>query len=240
LAFPVSAEDGDGELEIRMRRDFGYGGFNNDIQGLFTISVRNEEQFDLEKVTFYIDDEVLYEDTESPFKYQFNTDAYELGKHVLRAEGVLTNGKVIQSNVLVYEFVPASKGWETAGQIVVPLLVILVVITAVTALITIPGKGKTIPYLPGAQKHFGILGGSICRHCRRPFARHFWGLNLGAGKFDRCPYCGKWSITRRATQEELDLADQAEVERMSAQLNLTLDTKEQFNKELDDSKYTDI
>lgn len=29
------------------------------------------------------------------------------------------------------------------------------------------------------------------------------------GKFDRCEHCGKWSITRRATPQELSAAEEA-------------------------------
>ncbi|MCX6039409.1 MAG: hypothetical protein NTW99_16290 [Chloroflexi bacterium] len=66
------------ELSLRMSRDFGYGGFNNDIQGLFSMKVTGPA--DLARVVFYINSIVIGEVTQAPFNLQFNTDNYPLGQ----------------------------------------------------------------------------------------------------------------------------------------------------------------
>ena len=72
------------ELQLGMSRDFGYGGFGNDIQGLFTLKIKNPPA-DLTRVEFYIDSTLMGEDTAAPFNLQFNTDSYPLGEHTFSA-----------------------------------------------------------------------------------------------------------------------------------------------------------
>ncbi len=62
------------------------------------------------------------------------------------------------------------------------------------------------------------------------------GLNLVGGKFQRCPYCGKWSVFRRVPLEKLRAAEQAEVEPAAGQVPAASE-EERLRKELDDSKY---
>src|SRR5512141_744044 len=74
------------QLTLTMSRDWGYGGFHGDIQGLFTMKIKGPA--DLAKVAFYIDDTVIGEATKAPFNLQFSTDNYPLGVHKLYAVGV--------------------------------------------------------------------------------------------------------------------------------------------------------
>ncbi len=77
LTFPVLAQS-DSELQFSMSRDFGYASTNGkDIQGTFSMKVSGPE--DLVKVIFFIDNAAIGEDTEAPFRFQFNTDNYPLG-----------------------------------------------------------------------------------------------------------------------------------------------------------------
>jgi hypothetical protein len=68
-----------------------------------------------------------------------------------------------------------------------------------------------------------------------------YGLNLGLGKFDRCPYCGKWGLQRRADVYTLKAAEEAE---LLAVEGGTPDVQGQsgsdVQRELDDSRFTDL
>jgi hypothetical protein len=74
------------ELKLGLSRDFGYGGFNNDIQGLFTIMIVDAPA-DLTRVSFFIDSTNIGDVNQPPFSLQFNTDSYPLGLHTLSAIG---------------------------------------------------------------------------------------------------------------------------------------------------------
>ena len=85
LAFVSAVSAQSDELTLSLSRDFGYGGFNGDIQGTF--SVKASGPANLERVQFFLDDTLLGEDTDVPFAIQFVTDNYPLGAHVLHAVG---------------------------------------------------------------------------------------------------------------------------------------------------------
>jgi hypothetical protein len=183
------------ELSLTMSRDWGYGGFNNDIQGLFSMHVSGPEN--LNKVEFYLDELKIGEDGESPFVFQFNTDTYALGAHTLSAVGYTTDNKVLHSNIVNANFVAASEGTDAVFKMIGPILVII--LAAILLSVGIPaivtrGKKENLPL--GEARNYGLKGGGICPKCHRPFAMHFWGMNLGFSILDRCPYCGKWSVVR--------------------------------------------
>src|SRR5512137_1635709 len=114
LAFTVLAQE-EG-LKLTMSRDWGYGGFNNEIQGLFSMHVKGPEN--LIKVEFYIDEMKIGEDTEPPFALQFTTDTYPLGLHSMHAIGTTTDNQVLNSNVIQANFVAASEGTDAAIKII--------------------------------------------------------------------------------------------------------------------------
>jgi hypothetical protein len=222
------------ELTLKMSRDFGYGGFNNDIQGLFSIKITGPA--DLRRVVFYIDSTAIGEVSQAPFNLQFNTDNYPLGAHNLYAIGFSSSGYQYSSNSIICNFVPASQGTKTALQIVVPLLVIVfgaILLSFIVPLVARRGKPQDLPL--GAERNYG-LGGGICPKCHRPFALPLFSLNLGLSKFARCPYCGKWSSVRIQTLAKLQEAERAELEWGRAEV-MEETEEEKLRKELDDSKY---
>ena len=91
---------------------------------------------------------------------------------------------------------------------------------------------------PGETYSYGMLGAAICPKCGRPFSRHIWGLNMVVGKYDRCEHCGKWSITNRATPQELKAAEEAEIHAQAADQE-DKHPQELLKNALDDSKYMD-
>lgn len=228
------------QLQIRMRKNWGFSSGTGKIQGTFTIISSGPD--DLSRVVFYIDDQVLGEVNEEPFNFQFNTDSYSLGPHRLYALGYTNGGKGLSSNILQVEFVSSEEGWQTAMNIIIPLVVIIlgaVGLAFLVPLIFTRGKKEQLP--PGAPRNYGHYGGAICPKCKRPFSRHIYGLNLGLHKYDRCPYCGKWSLVRRASREELEAAEAAEIQ--AAQEGVFEPEKsemEELRKDIEDSRFEDL
>ena len=223
------------ELSLTMSRDWGYGGFNNDIQGLFSMHVSGPENLDT--VEFFIDDMKIGEDGEAPFVFQFSTDAYPLGSHSIHAIGHAEDSQILHSNIINANFVSASEGTNAALKMIGPILG--VVLAAIALSVGIPalvtrGKKENLPL--GEARHYGLRGGGICPKCHRPFALHFWGVNLGFSKLDRCPYCGKWSMVRAQTSSKLHDAEKAELEWSKADIRETTE-EERLRKDIDDSRY---
>jgi hypothetical protein len=222
------------ELTLRMTRDWGYGGFNGDIQGLFSMKVTGPA--DLARVIFYIDSITIAEVTQAPFNLQFNTDNYPVGQHKLSATGFSINGQEYYSNIIDGNFVPASEGNKAALQIVIPVLVIVfgaILLSFIIPLVRVRGNTLELPL--GAERKYGF-GGGICAKCYRPFALPVFSLNLGLSKLARCPYCGKWSAVRIQPIDKLREAERAELEWGRAEVQEETE-EEKLRKELDDSKY---
>ncbi len=237
LLWTILAHAQEEELAITLARDWGYGG-GRDIQGLFSLKASGPEN--LTRVEFYLDAILLAADTEPPFRVQFHTDNYPLGKHDLCAIGYTADGRQLASRVIRVNFVTPEAGRETVGKIVGPLLALVVIGILVTALLpTITSRRGKTDLAAGAPRVYP-LGGGICPHCRRPFAFHIWGLNLLAGKFERCPYCGKWSLVRSLSRERLRAAERAEQERLESVQLATESEDERLKRALDESRYQNL
>ncbi|MBN2387816.1 MAG: hypothetical protein JXB85_12430 [Anaerolineales bacterium] len=228
----------DEELSLRLSRDFGFSSGTGDIQGTF--SMRASGPDDLERVEFYIDETMIFEDVEGPFRVQFTTDSYPAGVHSMVAIGYLTDGSELHSRVVQVNFVSADEGWQSAMRMIGPVLGIVVV----AILLSVVGpmlikRGKT-EYLPlGTERNYGLRGGTICPRCRRPFAMHLYGLNLITHRYDRCPYCGKWSVVRGRSLADLRAAERGEREAGLAEKPQS-SQEDKLRRELDDSKYQDL
>lgn len=231
----------DNLLELGLSRDFGYGGFGNDIQGLFTIKVKNPPD-NLTRVTFFIDSTSMGEDTSPPFSLQFNTDSYSLGTHTLSAIGYTSAGNEINSNKIAANFVPASAGTQSIIKIVIPIVgLVLLMIVVSLGLPLILNKGKLTNLPPGTARNYGIGGGAICPKCGRPFPLRLWWLNLGLSKFDRCPYCGKWGFVRPRSLNDLRAAEATELAQALPDTVIAGESEaEKLKKEIDDSRFQNM
>jgi hypothetical protein len=228
-------------LRLRLNRDFGYSSFGGDqIQGTFSMVVSGPEN--LSRVVFYLDGEILEEVDEPPFSLRFVTDNYPLGTHTISAIGFTEDGRELHSNQIGTEFVSAGQGSGTALWMIGALLGVIVIGMGIAFLFgNILGKGKKTDLPLGTPRRYGIHGGAICPHCTRPFAIHFYSLNLMAIRFDRCPYCGKWSFIRRSHPDVLKQAEAAELEWASPDQQIPAARKEQdLLKDLEDSRYQDF
>ena len=202
----------DSEFQIRVGKDFGYN-MGGTIQGRFTISLIGDEKA-IERVIFYIDDEILQSVETEPYKYQFQTDGFEPGIHRLYAEVTLKDGSTKTTSFAQYKFLSREEANRQIRTLFIGIGSVIVGSLLLVALIQnliIKKRGKS-PHQPGMTRNYGFMGGTICKKCGRPFPRHIWGINLVVGRLDRCDNCSKWSMTVRATPKALRLAEEAEYE----------------------------
>jgi len=234
LVTAVSAQNSG--LTLQLTRDWGYGGFNGDIQGTFSMKVSGPDN--LVSVKFYIDDTMIGEDAEAPFALQFVTDNYPAGVHAMRAVGVATDGSELTSQTISANFVSKEDGTGAAMKVVIPILVIAFAAILVSALVPLLAFRKGKKVAPGAARNYPY-GGGICPKCHRPFPFQLFSMNMVMGKLTPCPHCGKWSVVRRASINELRAAEQAELAAEPEQVT-GLSEEEKLKKDLDDSRYQNL
>jgi hypothetical protein len=199
-SFPVAAQEAEETLVLGFTRDFGFAA-GGKIQGTFSLKVREPE--DLIRVEFLIDDEVVHDDQEAPFRFQFNTAAFSTGTHTLSAVGYKVDGSVLHSNTYTRDFISGEDAWSSVGDILVPLLIGIGAVTVLAVLGPVL-LGRKKKFRPG---EYGMAGGAVCRKCSMPFSRNVLSPNLMVGKLERCPHCGKWAIVPRASKAELEAAE---------------------------------
>jgi ribosomal protein L32 len=188
-------------LRLSLSKSFGFnlGGM---IQGHFQLTAQGPA--DLASVTFMIDGRPLSEVRAAPFVLSFNTDDYAPGIHNLAATGLSVTGQELESPVIHMEFITSQQAWSSTQKLVIPLLV---------ALALIVGGGMLLPLILSSRRsqfslgNYGAAGAAVCPRCHLPFSRHIMSLHLLAGKLERCPHCGKWSLRRRATPDEITRAE---------------------------------
>jgi DNA-directed RNA polymerase subunit RPC12/RpoP len=233
IGFSIAIAQAD-ELSLKLSRDWGYGGLNGDIQGLFSMHVSGPP--DLVKVEFYIDDNKMGEVDKPPFDLQFNTDAYGLGVHKLHALGYSSTELKYFSNAISANFVPK----QNVMKFILPVIIVVLISILISNLlpILISRKKKNIP--SGAERNYGINGGSICPKCGRPFPLPLFSMNMGLSKLTVCPSCGKWIMVKRKSIDVLRQAERDELIRSRGRdfaENSTEDEK--IINDLEDSKFQD-
>lgn len=228
------AQDDDDPFVLRVNRDFGYG-VGNQIQGRF--SMRASGPDDLVRVEFLVDGEVVDEDRESPFRYNFNTDDFSPGVHELSALGYTRNGAVLPSITYSYEFLTAAESRTGLGKLVVPLLAIIGAISVMALL---------GPMILGRKKgsfrlgEYGSAGGAVCPRCTFPYPRHLLSPNLVLGKLERCPHCGKVALVGRASPADLEAAERRlEEDHDHGRRPIERDEERELNRLLEESRFED-
>lgn len=234
VTIPVMAQDEQPELQISLTRDFGYGGFGNDIQGTFSIKVSGPD--DLTEVSFYLDDTLMGTDDEAPFRLQFNTDNYDPGLHTIYAVGTLSDSTQLETRQLVQDFLSSEEANSKTFSLVGPILGITLLVSLI---------GFLVPMLTGkkgAQRpigEYGAAGGTVCPRCGFPFSRSVLSPNLLLGKLERCPHCGKWSIRARASQADLLAAEERLRAAQDESSQIEIDPADNLKRALDDSRFED-
>jgi hypothetical protein len=242
VSVPAAAlAQGTATLELSVRRNVGYSGVG-EIQGSFRMEAVATPD-DVIRVTFFIDNTIVGIDPEAPFRVDFNTEDYPLGPHTLLAEGDRANGSFVTSEARQFTFVSEAASWDAAKRILVPIFSIVVgAIVLAAGLATAQVMlGKRHPVPLGKERKYGLLGGAICPKCGRPFSRHWWALNAGLSKFDRCDHCGKWSLVRALPLAQLRAAEAAELKSAGEGAGSVpeLSPEERLRRQLEDSRYTD-
>lgn len=227
--FPRSVLAQDEELSLRLTRDFGYGA-GAQIQGKFSLRVSGPD--DILKVNFIIDDEVVHTATEPPFRYQFQTDDYSPGVHTMTAVGYKADGTPVYGTEFVRQFLSNDEAKSSTMKIIVPLLVIVGIATLAGALVPAL-MGRTKDFKPG---NYGAAGGAVCPRCTFPYSRNILAPNLLVGKLQRCPHCGKWAIVPRASQTNLQAAEERWTREGTSSVEVPSE-EEKLRQRIDDSRY---
>ena len=98
---------------------------------------------------------------------------------------------------------------------------------------------KNTKFDESGRVQYGVWGGAVCPKCGQPFNRSFFGINLVGVRLERCPHCGKFVPTRRATPEQLDAAERRFRAVPDEQPPAKSD-QEKKQESYDDSKYTEL
>ena len=246
LLIPVSgvsaAEEPD--FVIRLNRDWGYGGMGNQIQGNFSLLVKEDPG--LVRVTYLMDDIEMGSVSEAPFRFSFDTDDYPSGEHAYWAVGELPDGTTLTSNRIQVDVLTA----EDANVDVRLILGIIFGTMAIGAILSwgvtkwISKKVETGEYFGEdlLPKGFNFRGGTICPNCGKPYAYKLFSMNLLTRKFDSCPHCGKWRVSKPVSREVFiekvkELKGKTADEPAMDQKPLT--EEEKLRRQLDDSRYVD-
>jgi hypothetical protein len=102
-------------LTFRLNRDWGYGGVGQ-IQGRFSYRVSGPET--LSNVTFLLNGEIIGQDDEAPFAFQFHTDDFPAGIYRLSVTGVTTDGQELRSLEITRQFLSAAEANKITRQFV--------------------------------------------------------------------------------------------------------------------------
>lgn len=228
------------ELELSVSRDFGSSDGTGNIRGTFSMKVTGPS--DLAKVHFYIDNTMIAEDTELPFKVQFITDDYAPGKHVMHAIGYSNDGRELHTREKTLNYMTAEESRQRGLNIILPIFAVFLIWVLFSKVIpTLSSGSEKGELLPPGGHNYGVVGGAICPRCAHPFARNLFSPNLLVGKLVCCPNCGKWFIGRRASIDDLRMAEKAAwAQAHGSPRGSKMKDEEKIRKRLDDSKYQDM
>ena len=200
---PVNAlaQDETPPLDLRLSRDWGYGGMYGEIQGNFSLRVNGPDE--IVRVEFIIDGQVVDTDTAPPFRYQFNTSEYSPGPHTLTAIGYNADGTPLPGKTYHRTFLSAEEARSKTVALIFPLVGVVALITVAGVVVSLLfGRGKDF-----SLGKYGLAGGAVCPRCGFPYSRHMWVPNLLVGKLERCPHCGKWAVVPAASSADLRAAE---------------------------------
>ena len=236
LLMPLASASAQTEQPYRvsLRRDFGYGA-GMDIQGNMTLSLKGDESA-VSRVSFLMDGEELLMTESEPFSFSFTTDDYPAGVHQLSARVETRDGKTFTTDALTYNFLSKEAASRSTRGIILPLIGLIGGVALLSWLLQYLTSRKKPQ--SGALSYNGFYGGAVCSKCGRPFARSLFGMNMVAGRLERCPHCGKWSLTRRASLAELEAAEAA-LRASVAVDEAPAQTRSEIQDLLDDSRYYD-
>jgi hypothetical protein len=220
-------------LTLKLTKQVGYNGFDGKIQGAFLLQA--SDPADLRQVSFFIDGTLMGVDDQAPFEVQFSTGSYPLGVHTYTAEGRLSSGQLLQAQPIRAESIGGAEARKAAIKIALPIVLLSFGTAALSAIIPLLGMRKGATRSAGS---YSPASGAICPRCTMPFSRHVFSLNLLAGKLERCPHCGKWSVVRRASPAVLAAAEERlHADDQSAPVDTEDERAARLRKVIDDSRF---
>ena len=223
-------------FSLRIMRDWGYGN-GTDINGRMSLSIKGEQAL-IQQVTFLMDGEVMATVTAEPFKVQFDTNTYEPGVHRMTAEVKTTSGETYSTNALVSNFL--EKGETNQNMFKMLVLVGGIAVLSIGIQFFMQKNTNQNPkYDENGRVQYGVFGGAVCPRCAQPFSRSFLGINLVGVRLERCPHCGKLVAARRASPDQLEIAERRSRPAATEQPNAKSES-EKKQESYDDSKYTDL
>ena len=225
LSFTSVFAQGSSHFGLRLRRDWGYGS-GADIQGQVTLSLTGETG-EVSRVVFSMDDAIIADLSEAPFSFSFSTDDYPSGLRRMSAKVFTSDGVSQDAEPITYNFLSKDAANSATTKVIGLVVVIILVSMGLTVFISSKNKGSE-------TANGGINGLAVCQRCGKTFPRSILGLNVVVGKFERCPHCGKWQLTRRASPLEIQLADSRNKPKTE-----TLPEAKAEKDELEDSKFFD-
>lgn len=225
------------EYRVSVNRNIGFSS-GSQIRGDFTISLSGPVE-NVASVTFLLDGQEMTTVVAEPFRYRFMTQDYPDGIHEFSARVTLKDGSTLETALRRFDFVSSEDQTSSMVKIIFPLLGITLLLTLIGGGATMLGRSKkgSGAYAPGQPRSYGLGGGAICPKCKRPTPTHMWGLNLVAGRLDRCENCGGWSLMRRQPIDVLRAAEAAELESEKPTVAAEKSEEEKLREMLDRSRY---
>jgi len=211
LAAPAQAQSV--EYRIDLDRNFGYGNGSN-VRGDFTNSIYSEggTAENIASVTYRIDGQTMAMINEAPFEFRYNTDSYPSGVHVIDAVVTTKDGREVTTPPVQVNFLSSAEQNTSMQRIFIPVFTgILIAFGIAVAVQLLVLRRNPKQLAPGVPRSYGFKGGTICPRCDRPYAIHFWSINLGLHHLDRCDYCGKVALVTRKHPDLLAAAEMAEL-----------------------------
>ncbi len=227
------------EYRLGVSKSFGYNNGER-IRGSFKLEIIGDEA-QIASVSFRVDGQEIVLVNAAPFKASLDTNAYPAGAHLLSAVVTTRDGRSINTPERTFRFLSADEESVDMRALLGPMLGLIAAIFVIGILsqTVLMRRRKPLDLAPGAARHYGLKGGSICPRCKRPFGLHFWSINLAVGVYDRCDFCGKWALYRRRSSTELAAAEAAEAVALQTRPQTAEKSEEEKLREmLDQSKYT--
>ena len=233
------------EIEFRLdvNRDFGYGN-GSDVRGNFSLTIYGAQE-SIHAVKYLMDGQEIGQVSQAPFRFRFSTGDYPDGLHELSAVIETTDNRSVTTPVVRLNFISSAQQSAAMKRIfglVLAMVVILGGIGIATQFITLRSGKHTAP---GAPRRYGLLGGTICPHCNRPYSIHIWSVSLIGGRLDRCEHCGKWAFIQRRHPDVLAAAEKAGLQAAQAEENTLPGAAEESDEEklhrlIDESRYSKL
>lgn len=239
IVIPAAAQS-DAEYLLQVGKVFGTN-LGSKINGTFKLSINGAMDV-VQSVEYRIDGQAIGTASASPFTLVFKTTEYPGGEHQLTAVVNLSDGRSFETPARRFHFISSEESGEVLNQVLLPILGVTFGVVALMMLMQfVVMRNRPLAHLePGTPRNYGLKGGTICKHCNRPFAFHWWAFNLmPTVRYDRCDYCGKWGVQRSYPMDVLCKAEELEIELARPETPIPEKSEEEKLKEMmDKTKYT--